>query len=179
MGLVQREHLSDYLAPLLAITFSTAGMLVVWDTFQSPFILAVSMHCLVFAPVMVCTRLLTPEASNAYFRIRSFEYQLYLIIGVDAFRRVLGAVGWNRSIDSGRGYDRTRASVPRLISGTISSELGHLTGAGLIALVAGVAVVQQRTDLAIWLVVIAVPVHIYPILIQRLVRAKVARWTFD
>ncbi|WP_258724298.1 hypothetical protein [Cellulomonas sp. NS3] len=109
--------------------------------------------------------------------VRRAELRWYRRCGVEVFRRALGAVGWNRSVDAGRGFDGSRATLDALETGTRRSEGAHVLLLGLTALLAAAGLVLGRPAVAAWSAALAVPFHVYPVLLQRTTRYRLQRLT--
>ncbi|MBB2925332.1 hypothetical protein [Cellulomonas cellasea] len=108
-------------------------------------------------------------------RVGADEVRRYRRCGVELFGRALGAVGWNRAVDAGRGFDGTRATLDALEAGTRRSEGAHLLLLGLTVLLAVAGLVLGRPGVAVWSAVLAVPFHVYPVLLQRTTRYRLQR----
>ncbi|MFC6667688.1 hypothetical protein ACFP9V_21565 [Deinococcus radiopugnans] len=93
-------------------------------------------------------------------------------LGVLAFKRVLDLTGWNRMIQKARGYSGKRGELARLAEETWRSELGH-AWALLTTFLIAIALWSSRSDVVGGLLVLAVPLHVYPILLQRLLRWRI------
>lgn len=110
---------------------------------------------------------------HAWLRVRSWELPLQRVLGVRVFGEALEAVGWNRVLAGERVFDGTRSGLGELDQHTRRSEIGH----GLCLLVTvGLAIVflVVRAWAGVgWLVGLAIPLHLYPMLLQRHLRSRV------
>jgi hypothetical protein len=75
----------------------------------------------------------------------------------------------------GRSFDGTRSSLPGLERRTRMSEFAHVVlgavGTGMV----GVALACHAWDAAAWLFAANVVLHAYPIMLQRVLRARLHR----
>ena len=94
-------------------------------------------------------------------------------MGVHVYGRVLDAIGWNRLIEGTRAFDGTRAGLPALDQHTRRSEGGHLLCLLVAVLLAGAAAGTGAWSGAGWLVGLGVVLHLYPALLQRLLRLRI------
>lgn len=124
---------------------------------------------LMIIAVKLIPQVLPRTAGPLTFTVGPNEPRWSRRLGVLAFKRVLDLTGWNRMIQKARGAGGKRGELARLAQETWRSELGHawaLLTAGLIALALG----SSRPEVVSGLLVLAVPLHVYPILLQRLLR---------
>lgn len=115
------------------------------------------------------------DVARSRYRVARLEPVVYRLIGVGVLQKFFKVVGWDRIIRGMRGDDGSPGSRERRLRGTEQSETGHLLGAiGTVALsVTAVAAGQARG--AAQIAVVGVAVHVYPILLQRLVRDRTVR----
>jgi|SRR5690606_9959016 len=103
-----------------------------------------------------------------WFRVPAGERALHRVLGVPVFGRLLDVSGWNRRVAvPSRNCPVNRANLPRL----------HLTmraaaGAHAIAFVphlglAALALATGHPAGALWILLIGIPLHVYPVLLQR------------
>lgn len=140
---------------------------------RTGFAFALVTHFLLMAWVssMVGPRVRLPD--HGWFRVGRWESRLYPALGVRLFGKLLDVTGWNRVVARERGFNGTRAGLEELDQHTRRSEVGHsicvvVTG----ALALGVLSTGEWQG-AVWLVALGLLVHLYPALLQRLLRARI------
>ncbi|MFB6489507.1 hypothetical protein P2A57_23030 [Xanthomonas perforans] len=105
------------------------------------------------------------------------EVALLRFTGVAFFGRLLDVIGWNGMIARERGYETTRKGMLVLEEHTRRSELAHqlcaVAGFGLAAL----ALLSNALVGAAWLAASTLIFQLYPMLLQRLVRARTQQVT--
>lgn len=108
-----------------------------------------------------------------WLRVRNWELRLYPALGVRLFGTLLDLIGWNRVIAKERGFSGTREGLHGLDQHTRRSEIGHgLCIVVTVAMALGVLATGGWQGAA-WLVVLGLVVHLYPVLLQRLLRARI------
>lgn len=103
------------------------------------------------------------------------EPRIYAVLGADGLRRLLGRVGWNRTIGSLREQEPGRTRLDCQVRGTELSETGHAVGGIATVLLAIAAASTHHFVGAGQIVLIGILVHAYPIMIQRIVRNRILR----
>ncbi|MFI2271133.1 glycosyl-4,4'-diaponeurosporenoate acyltransferase CrtO family protein [Catenuloplanes sp. NPDC020197] len=100
---------------------------------------------------------------------------LYRRLGAWSFMRLLRRIGWERAMRASRAFDGTRATLPAFDRDTRRSELAHtvLAGAGL--LLAVVAAIAGAWTAVAWHAALTTVLHVYPTMLQRAMRARLAR----
>lgn len=105
--------------------------------------------------------------------VRDWESRLYPALGVLLFGKLLDVIGWNRLVARGRGFNGTREGLRELDQHTRRSEVGHsLCLVVTVAMALGVLSTGAWQGAA-WLVVLGLLLHLYPALLQRLLRARI------
>ncbi|SCG48242.1 hypothetical protein GA0070609_2041 [Micromonospora echinaurantiaca] len=112
-----------------------------------------------------------PGLGGDHWRIRRWEPGLYRRLGVGAYRRLLRRVGWERLM--GHSFAGTRAALPALDLRARRSEFGHSVLAVVALGLAGAAALLGAGPAAGWLAGLTVPLHGYPIVLQRALRARI------
>lgn len=112
------------------------------------------------------------DTARSRYQVRSFEPRIYTLLGAEAFRRTLDVVGWNRVIKNIRQAKNKELGTSRFLRGTEQSETGHLLGLTATGLLVLIAVVTSHSVGALQILLIGVLLHVYPIMIQRLVRFR-------
>jgi hypothetical protein len=116
-----------------------------------------------------------PRLTSSYFRVRDREPAVYRRLGAWWYLRLLRAIGWERLMRGGRGFTGTRASLAVLDRQTRSAECGHLVVAGVVTAVSVVAAGAGAWDAVAWLSGLTVLLHVFPVLLQRALRARIQR----
>ncbi|MFE7629028.1 hypothetical protein [Kocuria sp. NPDC057446] len=162
-------------AGALAATVVTAGLIGAGWAVIGPtgFTFAWVTHVLLMAWVSVLSGAWTRALEHPWFRVAAWERAVHEAVGVRAYGRVLDATGWNRVIERTRGFDGTRAGLPALDQHTRRSEGGHLLCVLIAVLLAGAAAGTGAWSGAGWLVGLGIVLHLYPALLQRLLRLRI------
>ncbi|MDV6374986.1 hypothetical protein [Deinococcus arenicola] len=116
-----------------------------------------------------------PVLDSPFFRVQVWEAPLYRGLGVSVFGSLLQWVGWERLRRGARGFDGSRASLSRLEFATREAEYSHLLLALICVGLAVGALFLHAPDTAGWLLLTTVPVHLYPVMLQRTVRGRLQR----
>lgn len=108
-----------------------------------------------------------------WFRVRPWEVAFYRGLGVYSYMRLLKAVGWQKLRSQAQGFDGTRASLHAYERHTREAEFSHTL---LLAchgpLLLWLAADRTQLDTAAWLLVTGVFCHLYPVMLQRTLRAR-------
>ena len=116
-----------------------------------------------------------PRLTSSYFRVRDREPAVYRRLGAWWYLRFLRAIGWERLMRGGRGFTGTRESLAVLDRQTRSAECGHLVVAVVVTAVSVVAAAFGAWDAVAWLSGLTVLLHVFPVLLQRALRARIQR----
>jgi hypothetical protein len=132
-------------------------------------------HFVMMAWTSAVLEVVQPLLRSRWFHVRDREPLVYRRLGVLQYGAVLRRVGWERATSSGRSFDGTRSSLPDLERRTRMSEFAHVVlgvfGTGMVV----VALACHAWDAAAWLFVANVVLHAYPIMLQRVLRARLHR----
>ena len=112
-----------------------------------------------------------------WFLVREWEPRVHRALGVRFFDRFLTIIGWNRFIAMERTFDGSRSGLAALDHDTRRSEVAHLACLAITVGIAVVALTIGSRGAAIWLTALAVPLHLYPVGVQRLLRSRIHRLT--
>ncbi|GHF92781.1 hypothetical protein GCM10017783_00760 [Deinococcus piscis] len=117
-----------------------------------------------------------PDAAGPLrFTVSGHHGALYRRLGVGHFGRLLERTGWNTLVRSARGYGGGRGGLPQLAEQTWRSELGHVWALLTALALSAVLLCLHMPETALWLVALAAPLHLYPALLQRHIRARIQR----
>lgn len=117
---------------------------------------------------------LWPDPQGCFLRVRPWEPALYGLLGVRWYGRGLRAVGWERLMSSRQAFDGTRASLPALERQTRTTEVAHTLLALVGWVLVAVAAAFSAWDAVGWLTAANVLFHCYPVMLQRILRARLA-----
>lgn len=112
---------------------------------------------------------------DRWWRVHAAEIPWYRGLGARLIDTVLAVLRWNRAVDTGRGFDGTRASLKFLDRGTRRSEVAHLFLLGGSVAFVAIALALGRVELALWSALFAAGFHAYPVMIQRSLRHRIQR----
>lgn len=168
------DHWRLVLLALLTTAIAAGGIVAAW-VFIGPsgFVFAWVTHFILMAWVspLVHPRMRVPDYE--WCRVRLWEPPLYGALGVQVFGKLLDVIGWNRLISRERAFDGTRQGLDGLDQHTRRSEVGHSVCLLITSVLAfGLLASGSRVG-ALWLMGLAVPFHLYPVLLQRLLRSRI------
>ncbi len=132
-------------------------------------------HFVLMLWMSAASAVLRPRLDGPWYRVRSWEPQVYRRLGVWHFMRLLRTVGWERATRGSRAFDGTRSSLAGLDRDTRTSEFGHLVLAVVGAVLVMAAIALRAWPAVAWLSVLNVVLHGYPVLLQRAMRHRVDR----
>jgi Glycosyl-4,4'-diaponeurosporenoate acyltransferase len=116
-----------------------------------------------------------PALNGRWFWVAGWEPQVYRALGVYRYQALLRVSGWERFRREAQGFDGSRASLPRYERSTREAEASHAVLALLCTgLILGAWRLHAR-DTATWLLLTSVFCHVYPVLLQRTLRARLQR----
>jgi Glycosyl-4,4'-diaponeurosporenoate acyltransferase len=118
-----------------------------------------------------------PALSGRNWTTRPWEPALYRRLGVWWYARLLRRVGWERLNRRQRSFAGSRSGLAALAHDTRRSEFAHLVLAMIGAGLAGIALLLDARGAAGWLAGLTVVLHVYPVLLQRALRARIERIT--
>lgn len=114
----------------------------------------------------------TAPLTHPWFRVRAWEAATYRLLGVRAFGRALGAIGWNRVIDEVRAEAGASADPVVLDQQSRRSEAGHLGCLVASVALAAAALAVGEPAGAAWVAGLGVVLHLYPVMLQRRLRSR-------
>ncbi|MGO1192543.1 MAG: hypothetical protein ACTMHH_01605 [Nesterenkonia sp.] len=159
---------------LLTTAIAAGGVAAAW-VFIAPtgFVFAWVTHFILMAWVLSVVRPRVRIPDYDWLRVRFWELRIYTGLGVRIFGKGLDVIGWNQIIAKERGFDGTRRGLGELDQHTRRSEIGHnICLLVTAALALGILMTGSWAG-ALWLAALAVPLHLYPTLLQRLLRSRI------
>ncbi len=112
-----------------------------------------------------------------YFNQHTWERRgkIYIYLGVDAFRKILVLIGWEKLIRKSNPIEKNTQTLINLHHQTKKSELGHLL-IFLIVLAVNIYVALRFGALkSVWLFVLNILLNFYPVILQRYNRPRIER----
>jgi hypothetical protein len=102
-------------------------------------------------------------------RVPAGERVIHRVLGVCVFGRVLDGSGWNRRVLKPlRGFSGKKTGLLHLEKGVQTSAVSHGICFGIHVVLAVVGLFSRHPWRgAIWMLLPAVPIHLYPVLLQR------------
>ncbi|MDI1460692.1 hypothetical protein QEZ54_06925 [Catellatospora sp. KI3] len=165
---------------LLTVVFGAAAVVAVsWATGAflgfGGFAFAWVVHFAMMAGMSASMSALRPSPSGGWYQVRAWEPGLYRRLGVWPFMLLLRRIGWERANRKDRSYDGTRASLDAFELGTRRAELSHLILAVIGTALVLAAVVARAWTAVAWLSILNIVLHVYPVMLQRALRARLDR----
>ncbi|MGH9647221.1 MAG: hypothetical protein ACRD4E_10425 [Bryobacteraceae bacterium] len=119
----------------------------------------------VAVPAPAIVRRVPPQ----WFRVPTRERLLHRLLGVGVFGWLLGASGWNRRVlEPLRGFSGKRAGLASLEQSVRAAAVSHGICFAIHVLLAVLALFSRYPwSAALWMLFPGVPVHLYPVLLQR------------
>lgn len=143
---------------------------------EHPFIFALSLAWLVDLFVLATTSKAFLAMTPGRFRVADWERsgKLYERLGVGVFRWMLlyTPLGW---VNPKYGQLQSRTDLDRLLKQLNRAEGVHLVAGGVTLVAAAVFALDGQTAIGMWLVLISIPLYVYPIMVQRWNRVRVLR----
>ncbi|MGW4498279.1 glycosyl-4,4'-diaponeurosporenoate acyltransferase CrtO family protein [Micromonospora sp. NPDC004336] len=175
MELNARRDRRARLVPLLGAVAVIGAGAATGALFGYGFTFAWVVHFALMAWITGWMRQAQPALSGGYWRARPWEPALHRRLGVWWYARLLRRLGWERVVRGQRSFDGSRSGLAALARDTRRSEFAHLVLASIGLGLAGAALLSGARGAAGWLAVLTVLLHVYPVLLQRAVRARVER----
>jgi hypothetical protein len=143
---------------------------------RHPLIFAFSLTWLIMALVAALTGRIFVRLNPKRFRLVRWEREgrIYDRVGLGAVRWVLQhtPLGWlNPNIKVGSGW----SDMDRLLRDMNAVEGVHIVAAGMSLAVAALYIFAGQAILGIWLVILTIPLNIYPVMLQRWNRGRILR----
>ena len=148
---------------------------VAWLLGWQGFAFAWTVHFLLMAWMAVTLDLAQPRLTSRWFRVRHGEARIYRRLGAFWFMRLLRRIGWERAMRARRSFRGTRSTLAGLDRDSRMSEFGHLILTGASLVMAAVAASFEAWGAMAWQLGLATVLHIYPVMLQRAMRARIAR----
>lgn len=135
---------------------------------------AFELHFVLMAAGDAINRLLRPRLDGPRFEVSAAEVRLYGKLGVRAFMRGLRGVGWTALVRNRKVFDGTRRTLATYERATRESENAHMWLFAVSLLPIGWTLAQGWWDATAWIASMSVLFHVYPVLLQRTQRARLA-----
>ena len=139
--------------------------------FRSP-TFAFTMHFSLMAGAVYVNLLLAPELASRRFEVSDREIRVYRALGVIAFMRLLRRIGWTAALRDRKVFDGTRRTLASYERATRHGENAHAWLFGIALAPIAFAVARGWWDAAFWIGSMNVVFHAYPVMLQRVQRAR-------
>ena len=172
----QREALSGWAGVGLALSGVTGAAWLVGRVFGYrglPF--ALTVHVLLMRWALYLLRVVPARPPDRWFQVRPWEARLYRSLGVLRYMRLLRWVGWEAFRRKAQGFDGRRASLTVFERATREAEFSHLLLAGIGTVLVLGAAARRTGKTTGWLLGANLFFHVYPVLLQRTMRARLER----
>jgi hypothetical protein len=116
---------------------------------------------------------------NTYYRIKNAARLklMYKVLGVEHFKQLLLVFFWGRKKNRKKYFDGTRKGFQNFIFQTRQSEFGHLGAFCAIAAASAILLTQGHVLIVLLATGINIIGNVYPIILQRSHRMRVAKIT--
>lgn len=116
-----------------------------------------------------------PALTSSWFWVKPWEPGLYRRLGVYHFRELLRRVGWEAFRRAAQGFDGSRGSLSTFERMTREAEYSHLLLLLVCAVLLMALVAAHIWDTSVWLLGTSLVLHVYPVILQRTLRARLQR----
>jgi len=113
-----------------------------------------------------------PALASGWFQVKPWEPGLYRRFGVYSYRALLRRVGWEAFRRDAQGFDGSRGSIGTFERMTREAEYSHLLLLLICAVLLLALVAAHVWDTSGWLLGTTVFFHLYPVMLQRTLRAR-------
>lgn len=115
--------------------------------------------------------------NQKYFLPRPWERsgEIYRILGVNLYRRLLVFIGWERLHKKGNPVNKKLEALRHLELNTRKSELGHLTVFLIVLVINLYVAMTYGFGKGMWLLTLNILLNAYPIMVQRYNRPRLLR----
>ncbi|GHF36679.1 hypothetical protein HNQ07_001293 [Deinococcus metalli] len=162
------------LAVTLGAAIGAAAMVGRTTGWRRPLV-AVALHAGLMRWAVDALPALCPELRGGWFRVRDWEPRVYRRVGVYVYMRGLRVLGWEAFRRSAVGFAGRRAELARLERATREAETNHAVLGALGVTLAVLAARRRWWDAALWQLLLTALLHAYPVMLQRTLRARLAR----
>lgn len=136
------------------------------------FLFAFNLHFIAMAAASVLDRLWQPRLDSRRFDVSPRELVVYRRLGVVGFMRLLQRIGWTKAMADRTVFDGTRGTLATYERATRHGENAHVWLFLLVLVPMLWAAAQGWWDAFAWLGAMNVGFHLYPVMLQRLQRAR-------
>lgn len=141
------------------------------------FAFAWALNFLLMLCVSAFTDVLKSELTSSYYHRKEWEQQgkIYEHLGINIFRKLLVWIGWEKVIRKSFPIESNTSALTKLYYQTKKSELDHLI---ILFIVLGFNIftaLKFGVLPSLWLLVLNILLHLYPIFLQRYNRPRIER----
>lgn len=146
--------------------------LVGWLFGVRGFAFALDLHFIAMGAAAAIDQVWQPRLASPRFDVSPRELVIYRRLGVPGFMRLLQRIGWTRAMRDPEVFDGTRGTLASYEQATRRGEHAHLWLFVLVLAPMLWAAVQGWWDAFVWLGVMNILFHAYPVMLQRYQRAR-------
>ena len=139
------------------------------------FMFAWVLHFLLMGWMSAVVDTVQPRLRGSWFRVRDWEPVVHRRLGAWWYMRLLRLVGWERLTGRNSAFTGTRGSLAAFDRQTRLSEFAHFVIAVLVTAISVAAAAFGAWDAAAWMFSLNFVLHVYPVLLQRALRARIQR----
>ena len=158
----------------LVVVLVTPLLLAVFAQILGPrsLVFAFNLHFVLMAAATGLDQIWRPRLAGPRFDVSAAEVRVYRRLGVIGFMRLLQRVGWTKAMRDPKVFDGTRGTLASYEQATRHGEHAH-TWLFVVVLAPMLgAAVQGWWDAVLWLALMNVLFHLYPVMLQRTQRAR-------
>lgn len=137
-------------------------------------VFAFNLHFILMAGAVLVDKLLAPQLTARRFKVSPGEVRVYHRLGVIAFLRLLRRIGWVAVNRDRNVFDGTRRTLSAYERATRHGENSHAWLFLITLAPTAWALAKGWWDAAFWIGSFSVVLHVYPIMLQRTQRARLA-----
>lgn len=114
---------------------------------------------------------------SSYYNEKAWERRgkIYEYLGVNFFRKLLVLIGWEKVIRKSNPIEKNTQALVNLHHQTKKSELGHLIIFLIVLMVNAYVAVRYGFLKSVWLFLLNIVLHFYPVILQRYNRPRITR----
>jgi hypothetical protein len=157
----------------LLVAIPAIVLVLSWKGIGS-FLFAWVFHLMLMMITLAFTESVAPGYNSNYYSIANWEMdgKKYEWLGVNIFRRVLVWIGWEKINKTANPVRKNAVALKNLDYRSRQSESGHLFILLTVLAVGALVALFNGLSSSFWLLGLNIPLHFYPIILQRYNRPR-------